>query len=575
MSDEPLTRCIAELRQQLGDSRTESRYIQTIPKRGYRLVANVCRDDEGAETPAATPDVEAEPAGRAPDVAADAPPAHAEPILSLPLLAGLVAAIVLAVASVWFARDRAVLQPRATTVAVLPFDDLSPGGDQQYFADGIHEEIITRLSANPALEVVSRTSVMPYRGRTATVREIARALGAGAVIEGSVRYAEGRVRVTAQLIDARTDRNLWAENFDRELTLQDLFAIQAEIAERVAEGLEARFDAAANPATASLPTRDFAAYDEFLLGKYHYRKLQPEDLRLSVQHFQRAVERDPGFAEAWDWLAYAWNHSGTEQGWTTPRDAYPRARAAAVRALELDPRLASSRALLGYLRAVYDWDFAGGLGELEQAMRQDPSDTGTAWSYAYVLSVTGQHERAVEVTRALADASPDVGRVRLELAYRLNDAGRFAEAMAEAERALALGVDGGLAYDVIGMAALGLGDAEGAIAAFEQAAALQRRAPDILGHLAHARARAGRADEARVLLAELETAGQSVYVSPMAFASIHAGLGDADAMFRMLEQAAEERARGFLFVGWSPLFTAYREDSRFEALLARTRPVGR
>lgn len=125
------------------------------------------------------------------------------------------------------------------------------------------------------------------------------------------------------------------------------------------------------------------------------------------------------------------------------------------------------------------------------------------------------------------------------------------------------------------MAALGLGDAEGAIAAFEQAAALQRRAPDILGHLGHARARAGRADEARALLGELETAAQSVYVSPMAFASIHAGLGDADAMFRMLEQAAEERARGFLFVGWSPLFTAYREDSRFEALLARTRPVGR
>jgi len=427
------------------------------------------------------------------------------------------------------------------------------------------------LSSNPALEVISRTSVMPYRGSKSSAREIGAALGAGAIIEGSVRYADGRVRVTAQLIDATTDTHLWAENFDRELTLQSLFAIQSEIAERVADGLQARFDAAQDGAAGTkLPTRDLQAYDEFLLGKYHYRKLQPEDLRASVQHLERAVERDPAFAEAWDWLAYAWNHSGTEQGWTTPRDAYPRAQAAAVHALELDPKLATSRALLGYLRAVYDWDWAGGLAELEQAMKQDPSDTGTVWSYAYVLSVIGQHDRAVALTSDLARASPNVGRVQLELAYRLNDAQRYADAKTTAQRSLELGAETGLAYDVLGMANLGLGDVEAAVSAFEQAADLQRRAPDILGHLAFAYARAGREEDARALLEELKTRGNGVYVSPLVFADIAAGLGERDTAFDMLEQAATERVRGVLSVAGNPIFADLRGDARMDALLKQT-----
>jgi tetratricopeptide (TPR) repeat protein len=417
---------------------------------------------------------------------------------------------------------------------------------------------------------------MPYRDSTQSLREIAAALGAGAVIEGSVRHAEGRVRVTAQLIDARTDKHLWTDSFDRELTLQNLFAIQAEIAERVASGLQAKFDAGASASATRIPTQNLAAYDEFLLGKYHYRRLQPADLRLSVQHFQRAVELDPAFAEAWDWLAYAWNHAATEQGWTTPRDAYPRARAAAVRALELDPQRGSSRALLGYLRAVYDWDWPGALAELEQAMKQAPQDTGTVWSYAYVLSLTGQHDRAIELTRALARAAPKVGRNELEVAYRLNEAGRYAEAAESAERARALGAEAGLAYDVLGTARLGMGQVDAAIAAFEQAVALQRRAPDVLAHLASALARGGREKEAHAILAELQALGQGTYVSPMVYAEIHAALGGNDAAFAMLEQASSERVRRFLSIGTSPMFVSLRDDPRLATLLAQTGlPVSR
>ncbi|MBT8099722.1 MAG: hypothetical protein KJO82_08230, partial [Gammaproteobacteria bacterium] len=257
------------------------------------------------------------------------------------------------------------------TVAVLPFADLSPESDKQYFADGVHEEIISRLSTNRSLDVVSRTSVMAYRNPTANIRLIGAELGAGAVIEGSVRYAGEKVRVTAQLIDTSNDTHLWTRSFDRDLTIANLFAIQDEIAEQVAVGLNTQLQID----KIALPTSDLVAYDSFLLGKYHYRKSTPDDLLLSVQHLEAAVQKDPEFVDAWDWLAYAWNHAGVQQVWTTPAEAYPKARAAAVRALELEPGLAPSRALLAFLRAVYDWDWEPALLDLEWAAKADPTNS--------------------------------------------------------------------------------------------------------------------------------------------------------------------------------------------------------
>ncbi len=451
------------------------------------------------------------------------------------------------------------------TVAVLPFADLSPESDKQYFADGVHEEIISRLSTNRSLDVVSRTSVMAYRHPTANIRHIGAELGAGAVIEGSVRYAGKKVRITAQLIDTRNDTHLWTRSFDRELTLENLFAIQDEIAEQVAVGLKAQLQ----DDDSALPTSDLGAYDSFLLGKYHYRNFTADDLLLSVQHFEAAVQSDPSFAHAWDWLAYAWNHAGVLQGWTTPSEAYPKARAAAVRALELDPTLATSRALLGFLRAVYDWEWEVALVDLERAAKADPHDSGTVWSYAFVLSVVGRHDEAIRQVESLADLFPEQPRLRQQVAYRLNDAGRYLEAIAAGERALELGADAGQIEDLIGVARFGLGEIEQAVAHFESAIELQGRTPDALGRLGSTYALAGQEGRARDILTELEDRRSSSQISPVILAEIHAALGESDRAIALLQEAVNERHRGVLRVAQSPFFENLRGDPRLRQLMTQ------
>ncbi|MBT8077821.1 MAG: hypothetical protein KJO31_04555 [Gammaproteobacteria bacterium] len=451
------------------------------------------------------------------------------------------------------------------TMAVLPFADLSPESDQQYFADGVHEEIISRLSTSQSFDVVSRTSVMAYRDTTANIRLIGAELGAGAVIEGSVRFAGDKVRITAQLIDTRDDTHLWTRSFDRDLTLENLFAIQDEIAEQIALGLNIQLQ----NDKAALPTSELGAYDSFLLGKYHYREFTPDDLLLSVQHFETAVQRDPGFIDAWDWLAYAWNHAGVQQGWTTPSEAYPKARAAAVRALELDPGLATARALLAFLRAVYDWEWEAALVDLEHAVRADPTDSGTVWSYAYVLSLLGRHDDAIRQVESLADSSIEEPRLRQQVAYRLNDAGRYFEAITAALKALELGADAGQIEELLGLARFGLGDMDQAMAHFESAIDLRGRYPEILGQLAATFARAGQVGQARDILAELEHRRSSSHVSPVILAQIHAALGELDRAIALLQEAVNERDRGVLWVGQSPFFDNLRGDPRLQQLVTQ------
>ena len=252
--------------------------------------------------------------------------------------------VVFAAALGYFVFDRFVLQAnrgpaiasgRGIAIAVLPFQTLGAEPGSEYFTEGVHEELIAQLAQIQSLAVRSRTSVMPYRNHTEPVAEIARVLAADMIVEGSDRHAGERVRVTAQLIDTRTDAHLWSGSFDAELTVQNLFEIQAQAARQIAGALEVTLAPMESAAARHLPTENLEAYDHFLLGKYHYRKSRLDDLRLSVTHLETAVALDPQFADAWDWLAFAHSHSGTSNGWLLPKDAYPKAQAAALRALEL------------------------------------------------------------------------------------------------------------------------------------------------------------------------------------------------------------------------------------------------
>ncbi|MBK7902515.1 MAG: hypothetical protein IPJ97_05760 [Proteobacteria bacterium] len=468
--------------------------------------------------------------------------------------------LVIAVAAValgYLAIDRFVLQsphepasgsPASVAVAVLPFQTLGAEAGREYFTDGVHEELLAQLTQVQSLAVRSRTSVMPYRRRTQSLGEIAHALAADMIVEGSVRHAGQRVRVTAQLIDTRTDQHLWTGSFDAELTVQNLFDIQAQAAREIAGALETKLSTVGRVASADLPTRNLEAYDHFLLGKYHYRRSRVDDLRLSVEHLESAVALDPGFAEAWDWLAFAHSHSGTSNGWLLPKDAYPKAQAAALRALELDPTRTESRALLGYLRGVYDWDWPGALAELDRAVALSPDTSGTIWSYGYVLSIMGRHKDALKIAAGFADSNPDDPRGHAEVAYRLMDAGRYQDALARIHRALSLGGEPGPLHDLAGVALIGLGRYGAAVDRLEQAAGFQGRAHDVLGRLGFAYARSDRLDSAREVLA---------------------GLGETDAAMTQLERAADERQREVCIAGYSPLLADLRAEPRFRALLAR------
>ena len=483
-----------------------------------------------------------------------------------------------AVALGYFAIDRLVLQPgdepapgppSAIAVAVLPFQTLGEEDGREYFTDGVHEELIAQLSQVQSLAVRSRTSVMPYRNRTQPLADIAHALAADMIVEGSVRHAAQRVRITAQLIDTRTDRHLWSGSFDAELSVQNLFEIQAQAAREIAGALETKLSTAGRPAAANLPTRNLEAYDRFLLGKYHYRKSRLDDLRLSVEYLESAVALDPEFAEAWDWLAFARSHSGTSNGWLLPKDAYPQAQAAALRALELDPTRIESRALLGYLRGVYDWDWPGALSALDYTLTLSPDTSGTIWSYAYVLAIVGRHEEALRLVKAFAEAHPDDARAHAEVAYRLLDARRFQDVLARVHLALSLGGEPGPLHDLAGVALLGLGRYEAAVDRLEQAAGFQGRSHDVLGHLGYAYARGGRTDSARAVLAELRDRRPRELVSPLSLAFVFNGLGETDAALTQLERAADERHREVCIAGYSPMLANLRGEPRFQALLAR------
>ena len=248
-----------------------------------------------------------------------------------------------------------------------------------------------------------------------------------------------------------------------------------------------------------MPTASLSAYEAFLLGKYHYRRRQPGDIQIAIEQFQLAVNTDGGFADAWDWLAFAWVDAGVELGWTTPAQAFPHARAAALRHWS-SIRARDVKALLGYLRAVYDWDWQPGLVELERAAAAAPRETGTVWGDAYVLSLLGRHDEAIALVTDLAAGFPADGRMKQEVAERLIDAGRYAEAIARGTGRSTPAPSPGRFTSCSASRRSARPSYRDAISEFENALLLQQRGPQAVGYLAATYALAGRRDEARLLL---------------------------------------------------------------------------
>jgi len=536
VSDETLAQRVRLLRQALGEDSRSPRYITAVRGRGYRLIPEV-RPFE---------------------------PAPRRRGLRGALVAGALLAAFIAIASAWFwnaAPQTDGSSAPAGALAVLPFRDMSESGEHQFFADGMHDELLSRLASIDGIAVISRTSVEPYRDSKLSLPEIAAALGADIVIEGSVRVDENRLRITVQLIDAATDEHRWAESYDRELSVQNIFTIQQEVAEQVARALEVG-NLARQGGSGPLPTESLEAYNLYLLGRYHTFRQSPGDLEQAIALLEQATRIDDGFAEAYAVLGWAWSFLGTEYGRHRPHDVYPRAREAALRALSLDANLADARTLYADILTWYDWDFEAAEREYRKTIELEPLNV---LGYALFLSTRERHDEAIAMIEKRLLATPEDTYVRVNAGWRYFHAGRYDRAMVAAQA----GAQHADSASLLGWSRLAQGDHGGAIDAFEADVERQGRGARQIANLAAANFRAGRFDVARGLLQELNELSEGAYVSPALVAAVHFAAGDADEGFRLLGEAVQQRARDLIFLRVSWILEGYRDDPRYRQLLVQ------
>jgi len=443
------------------------------------------------------------------------------------------------------------------SIAVLPFADLSPGKDHDYFSDGIAEEILTALAKIENLRVAARRSSFWFKDRSADLREVASKLNVAHVLEGSVRRDNNRVRVTAELIDARRGFTIWSDTFEREM--QSIFALQDEITRAIVDKLKLKL-AIAPQASES---RSLSAYDAYLQGLFYSDKSTEGALRKSLEHFQRALEIDPQMSRAWTGIAKAW--LWLADAYVTPMEAYSNVRNAALNALKIDKDDAEAHVYLAETKRILEWDMDGAAREFCRAVALDPNSTPSNYFSAAFWAACGDREDALKYLKRTATIDPAslwVNNAACEL-YRYF--GLYDEAIAAGERALQL--DPGFIYGEPLLAALyrEMGRYEEALALYEKAEKVSAR--PAFGH-AITFAKMDRPDQAREILVRA-VAARAGYTPGDAVAHVHVALGEYEEAIRELERACVERSSSLHFVGIAPEFAPLRPDKRFVAMVKR------
>jgi len=451
---------------------------------------------------------------------------------------------------------------RHGSVAVLPFLNFSASPEDEYFADGITEDVIAHLSKIHGLRVISRTSVLPFKHRPQTMKEIAARLGATTLLDGSVRHAGDRVRIVATLIDAGTDRHLWAETYDRHLT--DIFAIQTDVALHIAAALEAELSGDEQARVRREPTRDVHAYRLFLRGRQSFITFTQESLLRAIDLFEGAIAHDPTFALAFAHVAMALTELA-EAGAMPPDVAYERAARAVAKALELDPDLGAAHCTLGHLKTARELDWEGAEREFKRAIELSPSGAEAYDLYGRLCVGLERYDDALALLRRAQELDPLAHG--MDIVTALLRAGRYDEAVARAEEAVAVYDAQDRARATLGWAYLLCGRKREGLAELERAVALSPTNTLWLGQLGAAYARVGDHPRARATLRDLETRAQSAYVSPFHFAYVYTGLGDDDRAIDWLERAVAERAGPVFGLKGSFLFSSLHAHPRFRALL--------
>jgi len=452
------------------------------------------------------------------------------------------------------------------SVAVLPFLNLSPDPENEYFADGMTEDVIAQLSKIRALKVTSRASAMVFKKREQSLRQISDTLQVATVLDGSVRKAADRVRIVAQLIDVDSDQQVWTETYDRKLT--DIFAIQTDVALQIAAALEAQLLPEEHTRIRKEPTSDIEAYKLYLLARHCVVRWTHEGFELALKHLEQAVARDPNYALAYATMAYVYTDIGVGVAGKLPPDqAFRRAKAAVARALEIDSGLAEAHAVLGHIKYAYDYDWEGAEEELKRAIELNPNSGDAYDMYGLMLSALDRYDEAIEMQRRAHELDPLAHR--MDMATTCLRAGRYDEALSAVIKIVEVDPHVALAHATLGWAYLLKGMSEQGLAALERAVSLSPDSTMYLAQLGQAYARVGQTAKAREILQRLEEMAKDHYVSPYHLAYVHTGLGEQDRAMDWLERAYEERAGAVFGIKGSFLFTTLRSHPRFNALLRK------
>jgi TolB-like protein/DNA-binding winged helix-turn-helix (wHTH) protein len=563
VEESTLTRSISVLRKALGDTPNGHAFILTVPKRGYRFVADVREECAGDGSKLATPTL--------PQAAAalrQEKKLGTNRSVRAVWVAGLVAAAIVATAFLSWMRLRAKpVSSARLMIAVLPVQNLTGDTDREYISDGLTESIIAELGRmNPErLGVIARTSAMTYKHPSKTVSQIGDELHVQYVIESSLRQSGDHFRITTQLIRVNDQTHLWSQDYDR--TVHDLMTVQDDLARAIAVGVRIELAAASHQSLASVRSTSPDAYMAYLEGRYYWNQRSVASLERAIVHLTQATKLDPNFALAYSGLADAYCSLGVI-GDVAPGEAFPKARTAAERALALDDFLAEAHTSLAYVKFSYDWDWSAAEVEFQKAIALNPNYAIAHHWYGQFLRLMGREEDSILEGKKALDLDPRSLIINVEAGLPYHYSQRYDEALSHFRKAVELDPNFALAHHDIGWVLEAEGRYPEAIQEFERAVQISDVAA-LWSSLGHAYGMAGRNEDARTVLVRLREIAKQHYVSPSYEAAVHLGLGEYDQAMDLYERAYAERSWAMVWFKIGQYTKPLRGTPRFEALLGK------
>lgn len=545
--DQGLNNAIKKVRDALGDSADNPRFVETVSRHGYRFVAPVSLLSRQPE--------------------------KQSPMLRRVALVGLAAgAVLLAILGYWMWHKAAVggKRPSAKTVlAVLPFDNLSSDPDQEFFSDGLTEEMIAQLAKlNPRmLNVIARGSVIRYKGSSLTANQIGKELNADYLLQGSVRKESGRARITVQLIRVQDQTDVWTESYDRQL--KDILALQDSVARMIADSIRVNLTAEQKNRLAIPRSIDSEAYEAYLKGRYYWNKRTADGMQRASIYFQQAVNQEPTYGEAYSGLADC-NSGLTWHGFTSPAQSLPKAEAAARKAIEIDPQSAEAHASLA-LVLHHKWNWEEAEVEFKHALQLDSQYANAHHWYGDYLSVKARHEEAVSEAQEALKLDPLNLMINSWAALRYYLAHNYRAAAEQGQKAVDLDPNFAAAHLVIGESYVQMGRQDEALTELQTASSLSGNSPLYLAQVAVANASIGRKNEALRIADQLQNMSKERYVSPYGLAQVYAAVNDKEQTFKWLQTAYADHAVWMSYLAVDPIFERFRTDQRFHDLLQKIR----